>query len=199
MCGVRRIDRKVREVVEITKETLDRSGLGFGRICVQTEDFSFINKEMEIRVGEDNRKEEVGLVSKVETGDQPVCRLDDVARDDRPEKRLRVRKLVRKHKADCLILQESKVAFDIQNNVREVWGSSRFPSEKGESSFSPMEYGVISDFINENELMDLPLLGRRFTWSNNKEQAAMSRIDRFSLSTEWDDHFTVLFRRRSLD
>lgn len=30
MCGVRRIDRKVGEVVEITKETLDRSGLGFG-------------------------------------------------------------------------------------------------------------------------------------------------------------------------
>lgn len=50
MCGVRRIDRKVREVVEITKETLDRSGLGFGRICVQTEDFSFINKEMEVRL-----------------------------------------------------------------------------------------------------------------------------------------------------
>lgn len=50
MCGVRRIDRKVEKVVEIAKEMLDRSGLGFERICVQTKDFSFINKELEVRL-----------------------------------------------------------------------------------------------------------------------------------------------------
>lgn len=36
--------------MEITKETLDRLRFEFGRICVQIEDFSFINEEVEIKI-----------------------------------------------------------------------------------------------------------------------------------------------------
>lgn len=46
-----------------------------------------------------------------------------------------------------------------------------------------------SDFINDHELIDLPLVGRKFTWSNNEERATMSRIDRFLLTKDWEDHF----------
>lgn len=44
------IGRKFGEVVEIAKGTLDRSVLEVGRICIKTEDFSFINKELNIKV-----------------------------------------------------------------------------------------------------------------------------------------------------
>ncbi|MCI23116.1 transposon TX1 putative protein, partial [Trifolium medium] len=39
-------------------------------------------------------------------------------------------------------------------------------------------------FIDESELDDLPLLGRRFTWYH-ANGVAMSRIDRILVSTEW--------------
>lgn len=43
----------------------------------------------------------------------------------RPEKRLAIRKLVRKHKVDYLMLQETKVGSDIHMFAREVWGNDR--------------------------------------------------------------------------
>lgn len=45
------------------------------------------------------------------------------------------------------------------------------------------------DFINATELVDLPLTGSKYTWSNNQERVAMTRIDRFLISTEWEEHF----------
>lgn len=35
--------------------------------------------------------------------------------------------------------------------------------------------------------MDLPLIGRKFTWSNNQERLAMSRIDKFHISKELEE------------
>lgn len=49
---------------------------------------------------------------------------------------------------------------------------------------------LFSDFINVNALIDLPLQGRRYPWSNNREQPAVSKIDRFLFSKEWDERFT---------
>ena len=43
----------------------------------------------------------------------------------KPEKRPAVRKLVRKHKIDCLMFQETKVASHIHRFAREVWGKTR--------------------------------------------------------------------------
>lgn len=48
----------------------------------------------------------------------------------------------------------------------------------------------ISDFIMRNFLVDLLLLGGRFTWFNGRARSAMSKLDRFIVSTEWDEHFT---------
>ncbi|KAK8624459.1 hypothetical protein V6N13_065804 [Hibiscus sabdariffa] len=41
-----------------------------------------------------------------------------------------------------------------------------------------------SDFIEELSLVDLPLNGGRFTWSNFKEVPVFSRLDRFLISLE---------------
>lgn len=47
----------------------------------------------------------------------------------RPEKRLPVRKLVRSHMVDVLILQETKVASNVEIIVHDVWGSRTCGSE----------------------------------------------------------------------
>ncbi|XP_028110763.1 uncharacterized protein LOC114309252 [Camellia sinensis] len=40
-------------------------------------------------------------------------------------------------------------------------------------------------FIENMELLDLPMLGRQFTWCNSNEGERWSRIDRALMSTEW--------------
>ena len=68
----------------------------------------------------------------------------------------------------------------------------RFPSEK--SGMASFNYAMheFSNFISECGLMDIPLEGGLFTWSNNREIPAMSRIDRFLFSPEWADHFGLV-------
>jgi hypothetical protein len=46
-----------------------------------------------------------------------------------------------------------------------------------------------SDFLFEQDLMDLPLRGGSFTWSNNRGSPSKSRIDKFLISLEWEAHF----------
>jgi hypothetical protein len=46
-----------------------------------------------------------------------------------------------------------------------------------------------SEFISNLDLVDIHLLGGRFTWSSNSENSSGSKIDRFLLSADWDDYF----------
>ncbi|XP_058096321.1 uncharacterized protein LOC131241982 [Magnolia sinica] len=46
-----------------------------------------------------------------------------------------------------------------------------------------------SDWIQSHELVDLPLFGARFTWSNGRQTPIQSRLDRFLLSTDWLEAF----------
>lgn len=41
----------------------------------------------------------------------------------RPEKRLAVKKLVRRHKVEFLMLQETKVSTNVVRIIHDVWGS----------------------------------------------------------------------------
>ena len=72
----------------------------------------------------------------------------------------------------------------------------RFPSERlGSMHFTPAMHGF-SDFIFSCGLRDIPLEGGLFTWSNNRVNEAMSRIDRFLYSDEWDDLFPSILQKR---
>ncbi len=72
----------------------------------------------------------------------------------------------------------------------------RFPSEKSSMSAFTSSMHDFSDFITEFGLLDNPLEGGRFTWSNNRETMSMSRIDRFLFSPDWADHFGLVTQRR---
>ncbi|XP_077222034.1 uncharacterized protein LOC143855866 [Tasmannia lanceolata] len=52
-----------------------------------------------------------------------------------------------------------------------------------------------SEFINSCKLIDLPLEGFRFTWTNNQESLIKSRIDRFLLSREWEESSRNILQR----
>lgn len=65
----------------------------------------------------------------------------------------------------------------------------RFPSEKKRGGYISWSKEKFSKFINQNKLIHLRLRGRKFTWSHNRKRIAMSRIDRFLIAKEWDEHF----------
>lgn len=49
-----------------------------------------------------------------------------------------------------------------------------------------------SEFCNNMEILDLPMLGRKFTWTNFQDQAVHSRLDRFLVSIQWLEKFKLL-------
>ena len=49
------------------------------------------------------------------------------------------------------------------------------------------DYHHFGLFIDDNELTDFPLCGRRYTWFKG-DGTSMSRIDRILLSEEWCLH-----------
>ncbi|XP_028116645.1 uncharacterized protein LOC114314370 [Camellia sinensis] len=48
-----------------------------------------------------------------------------------------------------------------------------------------------NDFVDSCEFIDIPMVGRKFTWGNNQEGARWSRIDRFLLDPEWLENFNI--------
>uniref|UniRef100_A0A2N9EXD0 Reverse transcriptase domain-containing protein n=1 Tax=Fagus sylvatica TaxID=28930 RepID=A0A2N9EXD0_FAGSY len=67
----------------------------------------------------------------------------------------------------------------------------RFPSERRAGGGISSAMWDFSDFISDQGLLDLPLVGGRFTWSSNQENPAMSRLDRFLVSPDWDTQFST--------
>ncbi|GFZ18132.1 hypothetical protein Acr_26g0014010 [Actinidia rufa] len=83
--------------------------------------------------------------------------------------------------------------------ARAAWGTMwvcggdfnvvRFPHERAGGNLFSKAMRDFSDYITEEELIDLPLEGDYFTWSNG---IAQSRLDRFLISSEWEgEHMDV--------
>jgi hypothetical protein len=58
-------------------------------------------------------------------------------------------------------------------------------NEKNNENVNLRMMGRFSALIEALELVDFPLLGRRFTWSKNQEIATLTRIDRVFVTKEW--------------
>ena len=65
----------------------------------------------------------------------------------------------------------------------------RFPSERSGSTSFTAAMREFSNFISEQGLIDIPLQGGPFTWSNTREVASKARLDRFLFSADWEDKF----------
>uniref|UniRef100_A0A2N9GQX5 HIT domain-containing protein n=1 Tax=Fagus sylvatica TaxID=28930 RepID=A0A2N9GQX5_FAGSY len=72
----------------------------------------------------------------------------------------------------------------------------RIPSEKFEQATFSTSMQDFSDFIFDFGLLDTPLKGGKYAWSNNREFTSMSRIDRFLFSPDWADHFGLVTQQR---
>lgn len=64
-----------------------------------------------------------------------------------------------------------------------------FAHEKNNMSFCQAEANMFNDTINSLALIELPLLDRHFTWSNNRERPTLERIDRVFFNLAWNDTF----------
>lgn len=72
--------------------------------------------------------------------------------------------------------------------IRRDFNVTHFPNERfgvTQITFAMREF---LEFISGQELMDIPLAGGSFTWSNNQGPPSMSMIDRFLVSLEWEEH-----------
>ena len=52
-----------------------------------------------------------------------------------------------------------------------------------------------SESISFFGLLYIPLEGGSYTWSNNRTDVSMSRIDRFLYSMDWEDHFPSIHQK----
>ncbi|PNT71466.1 hypothetical protein BRADI_2g27916v3, partial [Brachypodium distachyon] len=65
----------------------------------------------------------------------------------------------------------------------------RSHEDKNSGSFRQAEADKFNDTINALALLELPLLDRRFTWTNNRESPILEKIDRVFINNAWNTCF----------
>ena len=84
---------------------------------------------------------------------------------------------------------------DIQGLWNDPWciggdfNMIRFPNERRRGGRLSPSMRRFSEVIDDLDLRDLPLQGGSFTWSGGLNNQAMSRLDRFLVSEDWEGHF----------
>ncbi|KAG6645351.1 hypothetical protein CIPAW_08G116600 [Carya illinoinensis] len=83
--------------------------------------------------------------------------------------------------------------WDIPWCIRGDFNITWFPSEQSGVSNMGSAMADFSALLSDLDLMDLPLAGGDFTWSNKR---VWSRLDRFVVSLSWETHFPNLCHKR---
>jgi hypothetical protein len=65
--------------------------------------------------------------------------------------------------------------------------------DKNNSNLDRAMMGRFRRFTNEEELHEIPLLGRRFKWSKERESPTLVRLDRFFATDGWDQDSRIAF------
>ena len=90
---------------------------------------------------------------------------------------------------------------DIRQRWAQPWcvfgdfNAVRFPNERSGSNRFSASMTDFSDFIEDMNLVDLPLHGGRYTWCNGATNPSMSRIDRILVSTDWEEHYPDVIQK----
>ncbi|KAL4200872.1 hypothetical protein AMTRI_Chr02g213300 [Amborella trichopoda] len=66
---------------------------------------------------------------------------------------------------------------------------TRWSFEKNSNPNFSAGMADFEDFISRNDLLDIPLEGNLFTWSDHSAQPTLSKLDRFLPSRPWDESF----------
>lgn len=71
-----------------------------------------------------------------------------------------------------------------------------FPSERSGDAHLCLVIETFFDFIFEQGLLGIPLVGGAPTWSSNWDWGSWSRINRFLVSLDWEAHYPNLSKQR---
>ena len=63
-------------------------------------------------------------------------------------------------------------------------------ADKNNRNINRRTMGAFRRFINELQLKDIYLHGRRYTWSNEQAAATMVKLDRVLINDAWDSAFS---------
>ena len=66
----------------------------------------------------------------------------------------------------------------------------RYAEDKSNDTFNIREASLFNAFINDCGLLEIPLLDRLFTWSNNQANPTLVRLDRALVNIEWNNLLT---------
>jgi len=64
-------------------------------------------------------------------------------------------------------------------------------ADKNNGNLSPRLMRHFHQALDECDLAEISLQNRKFTWSNERQQPTMSRLDRFFCNAEWDATFST--------
>ena len=59
--------------------------------------------------------------------------------------------------------------------------------DKNNDNLNMAMMGRFRRFVNDMELKEIPLLGRRYTWSNERASPTLVKLDRVLCTSDWED------------
>ncbi len=86
---------------------------------------------------------------------------------------------------------------DLKGECRGLWvmcgdfNLTRGMHERRGRSWCGKLMSLFSDLVSKVELLDLPIGNQCFTWSNMQGSPTLAKLDRFLISTEWDQAFPL--------
>jgi len=86
--------------------------------------------------------------------------------------------------------------WDLSRCIGGDFNIIRYSSEISSETRSSPAIFEFTKLIFDQGLMNIPLVGGNFTWSNNEDPPSWSKIDRFLLSLEWKAQFPKVSQRR---
>jgi hypothetical protein len=86
-------------------------------------------------------------------------------------------------------LSSVRLKWDLPWCVFGDFNVVRFPNERLGCTRVSSHMIDFSDFIEESNLVDLPLGGGPYTWSSGSDHPSLSRLDRFLVSFDWEDFY----------
>ncbi|OMP03932.1 reverse transcriptase [Corchorus capsularis] len=81
-------------------------------------------------------------------------------------------------------LKDLKEQFDLPRIIGGDFNAVLHTKERQGRDENSLGTRSFTDFTNDLQLIDMPLLGAKFTWGSNREIPSFSRLDRFLVSTE---------------